>query len=133
MNHNDTRPGDYVGGRFLPPEGELLSSTDPAHEGRVVFTTGSTPERIDLAVGRARDAQPDWNALGVDRRFAALVRFRAAIDARKEAIADAIVREVGKLRSEARVEVASLVGRFDLALDRVKNDLKDGTLPGFPN
>ena len=29
--------------------------------------------------------------------------------------------------------MASLVGRFDLALDRVKNDLRSGPLPGFPS
>jgi RHH-type proline utilization regulon transcriptional repressor/proline dehydrogenase/delta 1-pyrroline-5-carboxylate dehydrogenase len=133
MTLNDARPGDYVGGRLLPPEGESLSSTDPAHEAKVVFTTGSNPERIGLAVDRAHEAQPDWHALGLDRRHAALLRFRAAIEAKKERLADAIVREVGKLRTEARLEVASLVGRFDLTLDRIKHDLVDGPLPGFPN
>ncbi len=132
MAIRDGKPGDYVDGRFLPPEGELLSSTDPAHGERVVFTTGSNPERIGAAVEAARRAQPAWNALGLPRRHAALMHFRAAIEANKEALADAIVKEVGKLRSEARVEVASLVGRFALSIDRIENDLKDGTLPGFP-
>jgi len=132
MALQDAKPGDYVGGRFLPPEGELLSSTDPAHGEQIVFSTGSNPERVGAAVDAAREAQPAWNALGLERRFAALVHFRSAIEANKEALADAIVKEIGKLRSEARTEVASLIGRFALSLDRIENDLRDGTLPGFP-
>jgi acyl-CoA reductase-like NAD-dependent aldehyde dehydrogenase/4-aminobutyrate aminotransferase-like enzyme/GNAT superfamily N-acetyltransferase len=132
MALQDGKPGDYVDGRFLPPEGELLSSTNPAHGERVVFTTGSNPERVGHAVEAARRAQPAWNALGLARRFEALAHFRSSIEANKEVLADAIVQEIGKLRSEARLEVGSLIGRFALSLDRIENDLRDGTLPGFP-
>lgn len=125
--------GDYVGGDFLDLEGEALTSVDPSHDGRPACETAASPARIGVAVDAARTAYPAWSALSVDQRFAALKRFRAAIDERKEALADAIVVEIGKIRSEARLEVASLVGRFDLALDRVKNDLRSGTLPGFPS
>ena len=125
--------GDYVAGAFLEPEGEPLVSVDPAHDGRPVCETAASPARIAEAVEAARAASPAWAALSVDERFTHLRRFRAAIDAQKEALADAIVKEIGKIRSEARLEVASLVGRFDLALDRVKNDLRSGPLPGFPS
>lgn len=125
--------GDYVAGAFLEPEGEPLVSVEPAHDGRPVCETAASPARIAEAVAAAREASPAWAALSVDERFTQLRRFRAALDAQKEALADAIVKEIGKIRSEARLEVTSLVGRFDLALDRVKNDLRSGPLPGFPS
>lgn len=128
-----TVSGDYVGGAFLEPEGEPLVSVDPAHDGAPVCATTASPARIALAVGAARDAYPAWAALSVDERFAHLARFRAAIDAKKDTLADAIVKEIGKVRAEARLEVAGLVGRFDLALERVRSDLRSGPLPGFPS
>lgn len=124
---------DFVGGRFLSPEGEPLVSRNPARDGAPVLETLWSPSRVALAVETAKAAQPAWGALSLDERWAALLRFRAAIEAKKEELADAIVQEIGKIRSEARVEIQSLLGRFDLVLHQIKNDLRDGVLPGFPN
>ena len=82
-------PGDYVGGRFLPPEGEALTSVDPAHELRSVCETAASPARIGEAVAAAKEAYPAWSALSVDERFGKLKVFRAAIEATKEELAEA--------------------------------------------
>ncbi|MBX7190594.1 MAG: aldehyde dehydrogenase family protein [Sandaracinaceae bacterium] len=124
---------DYVAGAFLEPHGEPLVSVNPAKDGAIVVSARWSPSRVDQAVAAAKAAQPAWSRLSLDERWQHLVRFRAAIEAKKEYLADAIVQEIGKIRSEARVEIQTLIGRFDLVLGAVKNDLKDGQLPGFPN
>jgi RHH-type proline utilization regulon transcriptional repressor/proline dehydrogenase/delta 1-pyrroline-5-carboxylate dehydrogenase len=124
---------DYVAGAFLEPEGEPLVSVNPAKDGATVVSARWSPSRVSEAVAAAKAAQPAWSRLSLDERWQHLVRFRAAIETKKEYLADAIVQEIGKIRSEARVEIQTLIGRFDLVLGAVKNDLKDGQLPGFPN
>ncbi len=124
---------DYVAGQFLEPEGEPLVSVNPAKGGATVVSARWSPSRAELAVHAAKTAQPAWSRLSLDERWQHLVRFRSAIEAKKEYLADAIVQEIGKLRSEARIEIQTLIGRFDLVLGQVKNDLKDGQLAGFPN
>lgn len=125
--------GDYVGGRFLEPAGDALISEDPARDGAPVIETAWSAARVGEAVLAAKDAQVAWSRLSFDARLAALHRFREVIRARKETLADAIVREIGKIRAEARTEIDSLLGRFDLVAAQIRADLRDGPLPGFPN
>ena len=124
---------DYVAGQFLDPEGEPLVSVNPAKDAITVVSARWSPSRVELAVSAAKAAQPAWSRLSLDERWQHLVRFRSAIEAKKEHLADAIVQEIGKLRSEARIEIQTLIGRFDLVLAQIKNDLRDGQLAGFPN
>ena len=128
-----TIAGDYIGGRFVSADGEALVSRDPAKDSSIVVETTWRAAQVEVAVASAADAQPAWSRLTLDQRWTALVRFRAAIEARKEDLADAIVREIGKIRSEARTEIQTLLGRFDITLGVVRGDLRDGPLPGFPN
>lgn len=125
--------GDYIGGAFVRAEGESLVSRDPAKNEAVVVETTWSASQVERAVAAASDAQPAWSRLSRDERWLALTRFRAAIEAQKETLADAIVREIGKIRSEARTEIQTLLGRFDITAGVVRADLRDGPLPGFPN
>ena len=124
---------DYIGGAFLEPKGDLHRSVNPGKDGQTVAEVLVTPQRVDEAVNAARAASASWSRLTFDERWTHLVRFRAAIEAKKEYLADGIVQEIGKLRSEARVEVQTLINRFALVADQIRNDLKDGALAGFPN
>jgi len=129
---SETR-SDYIAGAFFEPIGEPLASVNPAKDGAVVVSARWSPSRVDTAVAAAKAAQPAWSRLSFDERWAHLVRFRAAIEAKKEYLADGIVQEIGKIRSEARIEIQTLIGRFDLVAGQIKNDLRDGQLAGFPN
>lgn len=124
---------DFIGGAFREAIGEPLVSVDPAHDGRDVVRTKWSVARVDEAVASAKEAQPAWSRLSFDERLAHLLRFRAVLEKHKELLADAIVREIGKIRSEARVEVQTVLGRFDLVAAQIKSDMRDGALPGFPN
>lgn len=125
--------GDYIGGRFLAPEGEPLVSVNPARSGVPVLETAWSPARVALAADAADAAATDWARLTLAQRFAHLVRFRATIQDRAADLADAIVLETGKLRAEARAEVQSLVARFDLVFKLVERDLGDKAVPGRPS
>ena len=106
--------GDFIGGRFVSPLGEVLTSRNPARAGEVVFETAWDPSRVDEACAAAAEAEGAWRALSMDERWAFLVRFREAIAARTDSLSEAITLEMGKLRSEARIEVKALLGRFVL-------------------
>lgn len=126
--------GDYIGGAFLaPPQGQALVSRNPAREGVNVLATTWSPQRMEEACDAAQAAAPAWARLSMAQRWEALVRFREALKARTDELVDAIVAETGKLRSEARGEVGSLVARFDLVRELARSDLAGGALPGLPH
>lgn len=106
-------------------------SRNPAADGAVVFETGFTAGAVNDAAAAAAAAQPAWAALSHAERVAHLDRFKAELAARAEQLADAIVLETGKIRSEAKTEVQTLVNRFDLVKNAMAADLKAGVVaPG---
>ena len=123
--------GNFVNGAFVAPSGKALVSRNPAADGAVVFETGYTVAAVAEAAGAAAAAQPAWAQLTVAERASALDRFKQAIAARADGLAEAIVLETGKLRSEAKVEIQTLLNRFDLARGALAAELKPGQVaPG---
>ena len=98
----------------------------------MVFETGYTVTAVaDAAaaatprsrVGALRSSADRWavprELQGRDRR------------ARADGLADAIVLETGKIRSEAKPEIQTLLNRFDLVKGAMAADLKPGQVaPG---
>jgi acyl-CoA reductase-like NAD-dependent aldehyde dehydrogenase/4-aminobutyrate aminotransferase-like enzyme/ribosomal protein S18 acetylase RimI-like enzyme len=107
--------GNFINGAFIAPCGTAVVSRNPAADGAVVFETGMVLAAAGDAVRAAAAAQPAWGRYPLAERAGALDRFKQAISARADALADAIVLETGKLRSEARAEIQTLINRFDLA------------------
>ena len=126
-------PGDYINGRFVGAVGQELVSKNPAQSESVVFRTRWDPGHVDLACDAAQQASVSWMRMPPSERLVYLDRFRNALADRKDVLAEAIVQETGKLRSEANTEVQALLGRFALVANQVKADLKDGPVPGKPN
>ncbi len=126
--------GNYINGAFVVPTGATahpLQSRNPAADSAVVFETMVSVEAVKPAVAAAAAAQPAWAALTTAQRFAYLEKFKAQIAARADALADAIVLETGKIRSEAKVEITTLLNRFDLVKGAMASDLKPGEVaPG---
>jgi acyl-CoA reductase-like NAD-dependent aldehyde dehydrogenase/4-aminobutyrate aminotransferase-like enzyme/ribosomal protein S18 acetylase RimI-like enzyme len=118
--------GNYIGGEFVPPAGSALVSRNPAADGAVVFETGYSVASVGTAAQAAAAAQPAWARLTLAERAAHLDRFKAELAARAKDLADAIVLETGKIRSEAKAEIQTLVNRFDLARAAIAGDLREG-------
>jgi acyl-CoA reductase-like NAD-dependent aldehyde dehydrogenase/4-aminobutyrate aminotransferase-like enzyme len=118
--------GNFMNGAFVAPAGKALISRNPAADGAVVFETGYTVSAVAEAAQAAAAAQPAWARLSVAERALALDRFKQAIAARADGLAEAIVLETGKLRSEAKLEVQTLLNRFELARAAVATELAGG-------
>ena len=123
--------GNFINGTFVPPSGKALVSRNPAADGAVVFETGYTVGAVAEAAGAAAAAQPGWANRTVAERAAVLDRFKQALAARGDALAEAIVLETGKLRSEAKVEIQTVLNRFELTRGAVAAELSPATVaPG---
>jgi acyl-CoA reductase-like NAD-dependent aldehyde dehydrogenase/4-aminobutyrate aminotransferase-like enzyme len=123
--------GNFIGGAFVAPSGKALVSRNPAADGAVVFETGYTVGAVADAAAAAHSAQSAWARLTQAERAAHLERFKQQIAARAEQLADAIVIETGKIRSEAKLEIQTLLNRFDLVKAAMAGDLKPGQVaPG---
>jgi len=81
-------------------------SHDPFTGGEVFRAPAAGPGETTAAVGRALAGAERWAATPVDVRAQALHRFADAIEVDADAVADLIVREVGKRREDAEGEVA---------------------------
>ncbi|KMS55000.1 succinylglutamate-semialdehyde dehydrogenase [Novosphingobium barchaimii LL02] len=94
----------------------MLQSFDPATGETVWEGEIAGPQAVSAALLRARKAFPAWAALPVAERVAAAQRYKAALEARKDAIAQIIARETGKPMWETRTEVASMIGKVGLSI-----------------
>src|SRR3990167_3953419 len=92
---------------------QKLKSHEPA-TGKLLWEGEITA--VDIEVERACSAWIAWATHPVAYRVEAMRRFGNAVRAREDAFADLIAREAGKRLWEARGEVASVVGRIDLAV-----------------
>lgn len=87
---------------------EMLRSFDPA-TGEPVGEVPVTPVgQVQGAVDRARAAQPAWASLGLEGRAEVLARAASVLEARADAHAELITREMGKPLKESRIEAKSL-------------------------
>ncbi len=82
--------------RVSEPEGSGRPIHDPATGAELGRAPEATVDDLDTAIGRARAAQPGWDALGHEARTEILLRAADAIDANAEALAQLLSREQGK-------------------------------------
>lgn len=93
-----------------------LQSFDPASGELVWEGAAADPQAVTSALERARAAFPGWAALPVEARVEAALRFKAALEAQREAIAETISRETGKPLWESRAELGSMIGKVGLSI-----------------
>ncbi len=99
---------------FNPANGALLATlpTDDAASVRAKYAA-------------ARAAQPAWAAQPLRERLAAIRRFRAAIVAQTEELAQTLTAEMGKPITQARSELNGLLPRIDFFLNEAPRVLRD--------
>jgi len=97
---------------------EALESRSPADpDDRIGRFPVAGESEIDLAVARARAAQPAWRDAGEGARAKVLRRFAELGRARVEELARLIAREVGKALWDARAEAQLLAPKIEVTLD----------------
>ena len=105
------RLSSFVGGVFRPPAGDAwVDDVNPSDASDVIARVpAGDPADVDAAVEAARSALPSWRAKTGPQRAEVLYAWGDAIAARREEIAQAMTREVGKPISEARGEASRCV------------------------
>src|SRR5438270_11827730 len=101
-----TRIPHWIGGRRVEGEsgrsGPVYNPATGRQTGAVDFATA---EEVDAAVSAAHDAFPAWRATSLAKRAELFFRIRELLHARREEAAEILVREHGKVFSDALGEV----------------------------
>lgn len=125
---------DYIRGAFVTanhPDGEI-ELRSPADTSDLIGHFTFAKEQVDLAVSAAREAQRGWWREGTSARQAAMKRFQERVRARRDEIAHAISREIGKPMWEARGEVDAMIGKVDLSMGEGSTWIANKQLQDLP-
>jgi len=82
-----------------------MISTNPANGECIEVRRALGPEEVDAAIASVAERFPEWAAVPVRERAAALRRLASAVRGRSEALARLATAEMGKRIAEARAEV----------------------------
>jgi acyl-CoA reductase-like NAD-dependent aldehyde dehydrogenase len=106
-----------VNGAPLVGAAGTFSSTNPARLSDVVAEVSlATPEQVVEAFRAARAAQPAWAATPPPVRGQVIAKIGRLVEGNAEALAQLVVREVGKPIAEARGEVQEIIDTCDFFL-----------------
>lgn len=108
--------GLYINGQWSSGHGPALISIDPATGQPVWEAATATVDDVARAVSAARAAFQDWADQPREDRIAVMRRYKAALDARKDAFAEALSRETGKALWETRAELGSMMAKVDVSI-----------------
>lgn len=108
---NGIQVNNFINHQFVAPtsksEGEsylpIYSPTNSAKIGEVALSSSTD---VDAAVAAAKKALPAWSNLTVKARSALLFKFHALVQKHADELADLIVLENGKNKTEALADVA---------------------------
>ena len=109
--HNDrytSKPVEYrnfIDGRFAAATGGTIEVHNPADGALVGVVPASTAGEVDAAVQAARRAQIGWEKRPAIERAGFLRQISAKLRTHRLELADIIVREQGKVRPLAQIEV----------------------------
>ncbi len=106
----------YIAGKWQPGQGAAFASLNPVSQQIIWRGNAANAADIDLAAQSARAAFPSWAEIGFDSREAIVRKFAQALNANKQQLAHTIGRETGKPLWEAGTEVASMIGKIDIAV-----------------
>jgi aldehyde dehydrogenase (NAD+) len=107
----------YVGGRTVQGDAGTFVSTNPARLDEVVAEVSlASADQLVEAFRVAREAQPAWADTPAPVRGRVIAQVGRLVEANASALADLIVREVGKPRAEALGEVQEIVDTCDFFL-----------------
>lgn len=105
-----------INGSWGQGAGPALTNICPATGDTVWTGNAASPEQVTQAVAAARAAFPAWARRSRNQRVAILEQYADAIAKRKEKIAEAISRDMGKATWEALGEVGAMVGKVAISI-----------------
>jgi acyl-CoA reductase-like NAD-dependent aldehyde dehydrogenase len=107
-----------------------IVSTNPATGEVLAELACATPNQVQAAVLRAKQAQPAWEATPVQARIAVLRRFQRLLSDQRDQVADLICREAGKPAAEAlATEVLVILDATEFCIRNAHDFLREQPLP----
>ncbi|MDX2162515.1 MAG: aldehyde dehydrogenase family protein [bacterium] len=101
---------NYIDGAWIGAQsGETFASHNPATETLLANAAKSAAADVDAAVMAAKAAYKDWRLVPAPRRGEMLYRVAEILQERKEALAQVMTQEMGKVLSEARGDVQEAI------------------------
>jgi len=122
----------YIDGDWRDAD-DVLEVTDLADGGVFAQVAAASPEQADAALAAAERAQSAMRETTIPERADWMDEIADGLLARKEELAEVVVREAGKPISSARGEVESAAERFRRAKEEVralKGEYREGTTAG---
>jgi len=115
-----------------PRQGRTQELRNPANTGEIIGTvTQADAAAVDAAIAAAARAQPDWDALGGEKRAQVLERAATLYEDNTAALVARCVREAGKTLPDAIGEVREAVDFLRYYAARARRDFShEATLPG---
>lgn len=95
---------------------ELLRSIDPATGETVWEGRATDPAALPALVAGAKAASRAWSREPVEARVEAVRRYKAVLETRAPAMAEAISRETGKALWETRAELTSMINKVEISI-----------------
>ena len=102
---------NFIGGEWQPSStGRTFENLNPANGGELIgLFQKSGAADVDAAVAAAKAAFPGWKNTPPPRRGEILYRAARLLQERKEALAEAMTREMGKVLEETRGDVQEAI------------------------
>lgn len=104
----------FIAGRWTPGSGTPFAATNPATGEDYWHGHAATEDEVDRAVAAARAASPGWAMTPLEERVAVVERYKAVLESKREALAQAICTETGKPRWESATEAGAMIGKVPL-------------------
>ncbi|KAG6962651.1 hypothetical protein JG687_00007025 [Phytophthora cactorum] len=97
---------NLINGEFVPPSGDKYLNVISPATGQVIGKCAlSTDEDVKLAVAKGQEAFKEWRQMTVKTRAAIMLKFHALMMQHQDELADIVVKENGKNRTEALASV----------------------------
>jgi acyl-CoA reductase-like NAD-dependent aldehyde dehydrogenase len=109
-----------------------VNLVNPATGETIAEVPEDGPAEVEDKFRRAAAAQPEWDARGFVERAAAIRRFRALLEDRRDALARTLTREMGKPIVQAGNEIKGTLSRIDFFLESTPRVLREETVHSRP-
>lgn len=107
---------------------KTLDIINPATGALIATLPADNAGSVRAKFAAARASQPGWAATPLKRRLAAIARFRDAIRAHRDELAETLTAEVGKPIVQSRNELEGLLPRIDFFLRETSRALRSETV-----
>ena len=111
-----TNPTQFIDGQWLPGNGEVFDSVNPAKNTLIWQGATATPDQVSNAVSAARSSFAKWRSTSLESRIQIVSRFAELLKQNADNLAATIATETGKALWESKTEIAAMAGKIAISI-----------------